>query len=79
MMQNREAVLPIDFKYNLGKNENCNVNQEPFDFGTYAAFFSSATKFRVSIFENASENTKKPKKNRNEILITSFCQKRRFA
>ena len=58
-MQNREPVLPIDFKYNLDKNENCNFSEEPFDFGTFDAVFSSANKFRVLIFDNASENLKK--------------------
>lgn len=79
MMQNREPVLPVDFKYNLDKNENCNFNEERFDFGTYDAVFSSTNKFRVLIFDNASENLKNPEKNRNEILITNIFQKRRFA
>ena len=51
--------MSIDIKYNLDKNENRNVNQQPFDLATFDAIFSSATEVRILIINNASENIKK--------------------
>ena len=59
MMFNREPVLPFDIKYNLDKNEKCDGHHEPFSFSIFDAFFSSGTKPRSFLSDNASEKNKK--------------------
>ena len=76
-MYNREPVLPIDVKHNLNKNGHNDSDQEPFDFATFDAVFSSATKVRASIAMQLNIQ-KLPKKSKKEITIVDICQKLRF-
>ena len=46
-------------------NETYNAIQELFDFATFDEVFSSVINVRSLIIDNASENIKKPRKNRN--------------
>ena len=79
MMFNREPILPFDIKYNLDKNEKCDGHQEPFGFSILDAFFSSETKPRSFISDNASEKTKKAQEkqkqtfDRRHLLKTEIC------
>lgn len=54
LVYNRQPVLSIDVKHNLGKNKS----NEPFDLDNFDAVFSSAAKVRTAIAKNAGENLK---------------------
>ena len=73
LMYNRKPVLPIDVNHNLNKDENKegvkregDVDEEkPFDLNFFDAIFSSATKVRTTIMNDAADSIiaaqKKPK------------------
>ena len=69
-MYNREPVLPIDLKHNLDKDESKEREQregdgdeeQPFDLDFFDAIFSSATKVRTTIADEAAENIKAAQK-----------------
>ena len=65
MMYNREPVLSIDVKHNLDKDESKEREirgdgdeEQPFDLDFFDAIFSSATKVRTTITDDAADNIK---------------------
>ena len=70
LMYNREPVLPIDVKHNLDKDESKEREnrggdwdeEQPFDLDFFYAIFSSATKFKTTIADDAADNIKAAQK-----------------
>ena len=66
LMYNREPVLPIDVKHNLDKNESNEREykegdgdeEQPFGLNFFESIFSSTTKVRTTIADEAAENIK---------------------
>ena len=64
LMYNREPVLPIDVKHNLDKDESKEREnregdgdeEQPFDLNFFDSIFSSATKVRTTIADDAADN-----------------------
>ena len=70
LMYSREPVLQIDVRHNLDKDENKEPEnregdgdeEQPFDLDFFDAIFSSATKVRTTIADDAADNIKAAQK-----------------
>ena len=70
LMYNREPVFPINLKHNLNKDESKEPEnregevdeEQPFDLDFFDVLFSSATKIRPTIVDDAADNIKAAQK-----------------
>ena len=70
LMYNREPVFPINVKHNLNKDESKEPEnregevdeEQPFDLDFFDVLFSSATKIRPTIVDDAADNIKAAQK-----------------
>ena len=61
LLYNRPPYLPIDIKYDLIK-ESTNTDDQPYDFETFQAVFSSSSKIQDVAHHAADKNIKKAQK-----------------
>ena len=70
LIYNREPVLPVGVKHNLDKDESKEREnregdgdeEQSFDLNFFNVIFSSATKVRTTIADNAADNIKAAQK-----------------
>ena len=70
LIYNHEPVLPIDVKHNLDKDKSKEREnkkgdgdeEQPFDLDFFGAIFSSVTKVRTTIADDAANNIKAAQK-----------------
>ena len=80
LMYNCEPVLPIDMKHNLDKYESKEREnrkgdgdeEQPFDLDFFDATFSSATKVRTAMADDAADNIKAAQETKTRLWSQTY-------